>query len=33
MLTPGVVVDRKVMSSGPVPSLEDVKGWLTRRAS
>jgi small redox-active disulfide protein 2 len=31
MLTPGVIVDGQVASSGRVPSVEDVKGWLTRR--
>jgi len=33
MLTPGVVVDGKVASSGRVPSVEDVKAWLTARAA
>lgn len=31
MLTPGVIVDGQVVSSGRVPSLEDVKGWFARR--
>ncbi len=33
MLTPGVVLDGQVRSSGRVPSLEDVKSWLTPRAA
>lgn len=33
MLTPGVIVDGEVLSSGRVPSLEDVKAWLARRAA
>ena len=28
LLTPGVIVDGQVASSGRVPSVEDVKGWL-----
>ena len=28
LLTPGVIVDGQVVSSGRVPSVEDVKGWL-----
>ncbi len=29
LLTPGVVIDGQVKSSGRVPSLEEVKAWLT----
>ncbi|HXE74894.1 MAG TPA: thioredoxin family protein [Candidatus Xenobia bacterium] len=28
LLTPGVVIDGQVKSSGRVPSLEEVKAWL-----
>ena len=33
LLTPGVVVDGRVKSSGRVPSLEEVKAWLTPAAA
>ena len=29
MSTPGVVVDGKVVSSGKVPSREEVEGWIS----
>ena len=33
MLTPGVVIDGQVKSSGRVPRLEDVKSWLAARVA
>jgi len=33
LLTPGVVIDGQTKSSGRVPSLEEVKNWLTGRAA
>ncbi len=33
LLTPGVVIDGQVKSSGRVPSLEEVKAWLARAAA
>jgi small redox-active disulfide protein 2 len=33
LLTPGVVIDGEVKSSGRVPNLEEVKGWLAARAA
>jgi small redox-active disulfide protein 2 len=33
LLTPGVVIDGQVKSSGRVPSLEEVKAWLTAAAA
>jgi small redox-active disulfide protein 2 len=32
LLTPGLVVDAQVKSSGRVPSLEEVKQWLREAA-
>ncbi len=29
MTTPALVVDEKVLSSGRIPSREEIKGWLT----
>jgi small redox-active disulfide protein 2 len=33
MLTPGVVIDGQVKSSGRVPALEEAKSWLAPRAA
>jgi small redox-active disulfide protein 2 len=33
LLTPGVVIDGQVKSSGRVPSLEEVKMWLAGRVA
>jgi len=33
LLTPGVVIDGQVKSSGRVPSLDEVKSWLTGAAA
>ena len=33
LLTPGVVIDGQVKSSGRVPSLEEVKHWFTGQAA
>ncbi|MBI2956989.1 MAG: thioredoxin family protein [Acidobacteria bacterium] len=33
LLTPGVLVDGQVKSSGRVPSLDEVKTWLGARAA
>jgi small redox-active disulfide protein 2 len=33
LLTPGVVIDGRVQSSGRVPGVDEVKGWLERRAA
>jgi len=33
LLTPGVVIDGEVKSSGRVPNLEEVKAWLAARAA
>ncbi|MGH9778645.1 MAG: thioredoxin family protein [Candidatus Acidiferrales bacterium] len=33
LLTPGVVIDGQVKSSGRVPSLDEVKAWLSAVAA
>ncbi len=33
LLTPGVVIDGQVKSSGRVPSLDEVKSWLANQAA
>lgn len=33
MLTPGVVIDGQVKSTGRVPALEEAKSWLAPRAA
>jgi small redox-active disulfide protein 2 len=30
MSTPALVIDGKVMSSGRIPSAEEIKGWLKK---
>ena len=33
LLTPGVIVDGRVQSTGRVPSAEEVKDWLARASA
>jgi small redox-active disulfide protein 2 len=33
MSTPGLVIDGKVVSTGKVPRLEEIKAWISGRAA